>query len=272
MAIGLGSRVGPYEVTALIGEGGMGKVWRAHHTALRRDDVHQLAIERLGFAVSLGGSRATGELNLTRALDAVFVDVNCTYNGKPIQLWAAFGREIHLSVASMGRPLVALRTDADLYAEFFEYLQSSNLYELRRKQLPVYFDIKDLGGLLELLGQAEPSLQGGVTGALSLNFNTPALGDAFIGFRLFGDIIDSGERVAFDADVDYDFLQKIPFVRIRNLTSSAGKALPAESYRLFALLRDLARALDLEIGYEWRDSDLAIKVTRDYSKLPRTVY
>jgi serine/threonine protein kinase len=39
MAIGLGSRVGPYEVTALIGEGGMGTVWRPHHTALERDDA-----------------------------------------------------------------------------------------------------------------------------------------------------------------------------------------------------------------------------------------
>ena len=39
MAIGPGIRVGPYEVTALIGEGGMGKVWRAHHAALKRDDA-----------------------------------------------------------------------------------------------------------------------------------------------------------------------------------------------------------------------------------------
>src|SRR5512145_1467041 len=39
MAIGPGTRVGPYEVTALIGEGGMGRVWRAHHTALKRDDA-----------------------------------------------------------------------------------------------------------------------------------------------------------------------------------------------------------------------------------------
>src|SRR4026209_2791546 len=39
MAIGPGSRLGPYEVTALIGEGGMGKVWRAHHTGPKRDDA-----------------------------------------------------------------------------------------------------------------------------------------------------------------------------------------------------------------------------------------
>jgi Tol biopolymer transport system component len=37
--IGPGSRLGPYEVIALIGEGGMGKVWRAHHTGLKRDDA-----------------------------------------------------------------------------------------------------------------------------------------------------------------------------------------------------------------------------------------
>jgi eukaryotic-like serine/threonine-protein kinase len=39
MAIGPGARIGPYEVMALLGEGGMGKVWRAHHTGLKRDDA-----------------------------------------------------------------------------------------------------------------------------------------------------------------------------------------------------------------------------------------
>jgi eukaryotic-like serine/threonine-protein kinase len=39
MPIGPGARIGPYEVTALIGEGGMGKVWRAHHASLKRDDA-----------------------------------------------------------------------------------------------------------------------------------------------------------------------------------------------------------------------------------------
>jgi serine/threonine protein kinase len=39
MPIVPGTRLGPYEVTALIGEGGMGKAWQGHHTALKRDDV-----------------------------------------------------------------------------------------------------------------------------------------------------------------------------------------------------------------------------------------
>src|SRR5687768_7347287 len=39
MPIAAGTRIGPYEITALIGEGGMGKVWRARHTALKRDDA-----------------------------------------------------------------------------------------------------------------------------------------------------------------------------------------------------------------------------------------
>jgi serine/threonine-protein kinase len=39
MAIGPGSRVGPYDIIALLGEGGMGRVWRARHRALKRDDA-----------------------------------------------------------------------------------------------------------------------------------------------------------------------------------------------------------------------------------------
>ena len=37
MPLNVGSRLGHYQVTALIGEGGVGEVWRAHDTQLNRD-------------------------------------------------------------------------------------------------------------------------------------------------------------------------------------------------------------------------------------------
>ncbi len=37
MALNVGSRLGHYDVTAKIGEGGMGEVYRARDTALDRD-------------------------------------------------------------------------------------------------------------------------------------------------------------------------------------------------------------------------------------------
>jgi serine/threonine protein kinase len=37
MAVGVGSRLGPYVIVAPIGAGGMGEVWRAQDTRLERD-------------------------------------------------------------------------------------------------------------------------------------------------------------------------------------------------------------------------------------------
>jgi serine/threonine protein kinase/Tol biopolymer transport system component len=39
MTFTIGTRLGPYDIISLLGEGGMGKVWRARHSALNRDDA-----------------------------------------------------------------------------------------------------------------------------------------------------------------------------------------------------------------------------------------
>jgi len=46
MSLAPGTRLGPYEVTAQVGVGGMGEVYRATDTKLKRE-VRDLAITRL---------------------------------------------------------------------------------------------------------------------------------------------------------------------------------------------------------------------------------
>ena len=45
MALAIGSRIGPHEITTLLGKGGMGEVYRARDTKLKRDVAIKLLPE-----------------------------------------------------------------------------------------------------------------------------------------------------------------------------------------------------------------------------------
>src|SRR5258708_6557036 len=46
MPLSTGDKLGPYEILALIGKGGMGEVYRAHDSRLRRDVAVKVSAER----------------------------------------------------------------------------------------------------------------------------------------------------------------------------------------------------------------------------------
>ena len=48
MALAVGTRLGPYEVVALLGEGGMGEVYRARDSRLNRDVAIKILPETVG--------------------------------------------------------------------------------------------------------------------------------------------------------------------------------------------------------------------------------
>ena len=50
MPLASGSRLGPYEVTVFIGQGGMGEVYRARDTKLSRDVAPKVLLEIARFA------------------------------------------------------------------------------------------------------------------------------------------------------------------------------------------------------------------------------
>src|SRR6187397_884295 len=67
MSVAPGSRLGSYEIISLLGAGGMGEVYRAHHTTLGRD----VALKVLPAAVSHDADRVTRFEREARAVAAL---------------------------------------------------------------------------------------------------------------------------------------------------------------------------------------------------------
>ncbi len=79
MGLAPGTRIGHYDVTSLIGEGGMGQVWQATDTQLNRE----VALKILPDAFAADPDR------LARFIDEVFVRIN----GETHYLWRAMDHE-----------------------------------------------------------------------------------------------------------------------------------------------------------------------------------
>lgn len=66
MALTLGARLGPYEIQAALGAGGMGEVYRARDTRLQRDvAIKVLSEQLLSMQTASGGSAARGQIPAT---------------------------------------------------------------------------------------------------------------------------------------------------------------------------------------------------------------
>ena len=63
MALTVGSRLAHYEVTAKLGEGGMGEVWEATDTKLHREVALKILPEVLGADADLYPLRTVHETN-----------------------------------------------------------------------------------------------------------------------------------------------------------------------------------------------------------------
>jgi serine/threonine protein kinase len=86
MSLTVGTRLGPYEITALLGVGGIGEVYRAHDTKLRRD----VAIKVLPASFANDAERLTRfdrEARILAALNHPHISGQTFEAGVPKQLF-----------------------------------------------------------------------------------------------------------------------------------------------------------------------------------------
>src|ERR1700678_2094597 len=73
MPLSVGDKLGPYEIVAQIGAGGMGEVYRAHDTRLRRDVAIKISAEQFSerFEREARGVAALDHPNICQIYDVV---------------------------------------------------------------------------------------------------------------------------------------------------------------------------------------------------------
>lgn len=97
----LGTKFGPYEIVSLVDAGGMGEVYRARDSRLKRE----VRVARRGsvYASSSRGSERTAKV----------YQVNIA-NGK-MDLWRDFGARVAVGVGEIGGPYLASGSNAYAY-------------------------------------------------------------------------------------------------------------------------------------------------------------
>ena len=80
MSLSVGDKLGPYEILGPIGAGGMGEVYRAHDTRLRREVAIKVSAERFSERFEKE-ARAIGVGGWVRNTDDGAVEVMATGNG-----------------------------------------------------------------------------------------------------------------------------------------------------------------------------------------------
>src|SRR5512137_1135443 len=150
MSLAAGSRVGPYEVKALLGAGGMGQVWRAHDTRLERDvALKVLPAETLGDATArarlIREARLASKLNhphictiyeVGEADDQTFIAMELV-EGRPLSARLARGALPTDEVVRYGQQLAAALAHAHARGVVHRDFKSANVVVTPEGQVKV---------------------------------------------------------------------------------------------------------------------------------------